>query len=336
MPGPATPIRVGVCEWSLCTPSIPAAVAILQLTGDVAVAFDRLTVTPVQVGRVAVRSLAGIDTGLVARWSDSRVHLMPHGGSAVVRALIAALEAADIRRAESVAPTDAYPEAADELEARMLAALAHAASPLAVDRLLSEPTRWRAHAQGTRARCDPPTSRALHHLLTPPLVVSVGPANIGKSTLINTLAGRHVAIVADESGTTRDHVGVLLEFAGLVVRYVDTPGLHPNPDEIEREAQGIALDLARQADLILIVGDAHSLPIDPGPLAIAPERTLRVALREDLAPASWNPDLRVSARTSAGLADLARAIRERLIPQSAIDDPGAWAFWESPAPRSRH
>ncbi len=49
--------------------------------------------------------------------------------------------------------------------------------------------------------------RVLRRLIDPPLVVAIGPPNIGKSSLLNALAGRSVALVADEAGTTRDHVG---------------------------------------------------------------------------------------------------------------------------------
>lgn len=331
MRAPPPQIRVGTCTWSLCTCPIPGAVAIIQLQGDVPAALSRLRVEPVKIGDVVLRSFAGIDTGLVARWSECCAHLMPHGGTAVVRSLVAALESAGVLESPPSTPEDAYPESADEVEARMLVALSHAASPLAIDRLLNEPQRWRERRDHRHGACSPEVASALWHLLRPPLVVAIGPANVGKSTLVNSLAGRNVAIVADQPGTTRDHVGVQLDFAGLVVRYVDTPGMRDDADVIERDAQRLALEIARGADLVLLVGDANAPPIDPAKHFIGVNHAIRVALREDLTPAPWSADVRVSARTGAGLDLLVQTVRERLVPTAALEDVGAWAFWE---PRS--
>lgn len=330
MPAPQPPLRDSDCTWTLCTPAIPGAVAIVQLTGHIESALARLGIKPVGQGQIVLRSLAGIDTGLVARWSLSSAQLMPHGGAAVTRALTAALESSGIRQAQHARPQDVYPEAEDEIEAHMLAALAGASSPLAIGCLLDAPLRWKEHARGLRPACAAETSRQLSRLLHAPLVVALGPANVGKSTLINALAGRNVSIVANEPGTTRDHVGVSLELAGLVVRYVDTPGMRPNVDQPEREAQAIAEDLARAADLILLVGDAHSPP--PVPHGFAPPcGVLRIALREDLVKADWTADVRVSARTGEGLAALASRIREQLVSTAALRDAGAWRFWDRAA-----
>ncbi|QKK10189.1 MAG: GTP-binding protein [Planctomycetota bacterium] len=116
----------------------------------------------------------------------------------------------------------------------MLETLSRAVSPRAVDLLLDQPARWAA--QGLPAppldtpSTSPELSRVLDRLVVPPLVVAIGPSNVGKSTLLNRLAGRPVAVTADEPGTTRDHVGSLVDLDGLIVRYVDTPGLQARRD----------------------------------------------------------------------------------------------------------
>ncbi len=332
MPSLLPPPRAGHCIWELCTPAVPGALAIIHLMGDVDAALDRLAIPHVPVGHVARRSLAHIDNGIVARWSPTIAQLMPHGGAAVTRSLLSALESAGFSRASASHPRLLFPEADDDVEAHMLAAIANAASPLAIDRLLSEPTRWREHAKGLRPICPPAVTHLLNHLIDPPLVVALGPPNIGKSTLLNALAGRYVSIVADEPGTTRDHVGITLDLAGLVVRYVDTPGLRPDADALEHEAQTLALQIAHQADLVLFVGDAHAPPLTPPPGLNPSHGSLLVALRHDLGPAPWHADLGVSALRSEGLESLASCIRQRLVPDSALEDPGAWPFWYPSAP----
>jgi len=260
-------------HWSLQTPAgALGPVAVVLLTGDVDRAFQTLGIRGVRVGQVAVRDLAGIDTGVVARWAEDSAHLMPHGGPAVIRALLDRFRAAGLREARSIAPRSAYPEARDDVEARMVDTLARAASPLAIDLLLDQPRRWRA--AGSEARELPQEHASiLRRLIDPPLVVAVGPPNVGKSTLVNALAGRRVAIVADQPGTTRDHVGVTLDLAGLVVRYVDTPGVRDAADVIEHEATDLAMALATSADLLLLCGDpAHLPPARPDPAGPATRR----------------------------------------------------------------
>src|SRR6185295_326452 len=304
---------VGETTWRLVTPRQPAAIAIIQLeapdAASMGAALGTLGWTGLQRGRISLQNLCGIDTGLVIRWTDTMAQVMPHGGAAAVGGLINALNACGLVEAGNVDSRALYPEAADEIEARMLSALAHAASPLAIDLLLDQPRRWRAvvggAGEGTNRHLprlpqhDPDLDRALNHLLNPPLVVLLGPANVGKSTLTNTLAGRGVSIVADEPGTTRDHVGVLLDLAGLVVRWVDTPGLREEADAIEVEARAAALALAERAEVVIRVGDVDYAP--PTALVQRGNSGMTVALRADLGGAAFAFQVAVSARTGQGI-----------------------------------
>lgn len=306
--------------WSILTPpAASGAIAIIELRATAAAELDstllHLNLGTLKTGLLSVRDLLGVDTGVVARWSDTCIHLMPHGGTGVVRGLTRRLLESGVLQAPESSPS--YLEASSDLEARMLAALARAASPLAIDLLLDQPRRW-----AKRTDSDPVLDRALNKLIDPPLVVAIGEPNIGKSTLVNALAGRSVSIVADEPGTTRDHVGVMLDLGGLVVRYVDTPGMRPTHDVVERESQAIARDAAAGADLILLMGDSTTAPP-----AWNSGAELRIALRRDLGNASWAHEIAVSAATGEGVADLALMIREALVPQSALDDPRPWNFW---------
>ncbi len=313
-----------VCRWSLDSPAgAPGAVALVTLHGDVDGAFRACGIAPVAMGGVALRDLGGTpgdrEMGVVVRFGVEYCTLMPHGGVAVVRALLGRLERAGIPQAKSLDPRNDYPEASDEIEARMLAALSRAASPLALDLLLKQPELWRRSPSGAETARD----RTLRRLIDPPMVVVLGAPNIGKSTLLNELAGRSVSIVSDEPGTTRDHVGVTLDLAGLVVRWVDAPGLREDAPPIEREAIDLALEVARRADLVLLAGDASNPP--PTPILGVDSR--RVALRADLGRAPWASDASVCARTGDGVAELVALVRERLVPRAMIEEEVAWRFW---------
>lgn len=82
-------------------------------------------------------------------------------------------------------------------------------------------------------------------------VVILGPPNVGKSSLLNRLAGRDAAIVSEEAGTTRDVVEVRLDLAGIPVTLADTAGLREAASAIEQEGVRRALARAENADLRL-------------------------------------------------------------------------------------
>lgn len=302
----------------------PGAVGVVQLFGNVDAALDLLGIRPVRPGEVALRSLCGIDHGLAARWTETCIQLMPHGGATLLRQLAAIISDAGLAESAGPDPLRDYPEASTHLEARMLDALARASSPLAINLLLDQPRRWWAEGEG--ATFDPDHSRTLNRLIDPPLVVAVGPANVGKSTLVNALAGRPVSIVADEPGTTRDHVGVLIDMAGLVVRYIDTPGIRP-PGEtgaIEREAGAIAERVRASADLIISCGDVSAAPVGGSGTN---QVVITIATRADLGAPPWPADAAVSAARGTGLSSLVELIRNRLAPPEALADPRPWKFW---------
>jgi tRNA U34 5-carboxymethylaminomethyl modifying GTPase MnmE/TrmE len=327
--------------WDIQTPvGAAGAVAIVQLcgcsAGELESALGRLGLPVVEVGRLVRRSLLGVDDGLLARWSPTCVQLMPHGGPVVVAKLGAALLAAGVPRRESASdPAADYPEARTEIEARMLATLARCASPRAIDLLLDQPRRWGQTPPMEPGVTDPSFDHLRNRLLRPPLVVAMGAPNVGKSTLVNALAGRGVSITADQPGTTRDHVGVELDLDGLVVHYVDTPGFESGPgDPVLDEARELALDALRGADLILLCGDSGT----PDPRALLDRvgsgaGALVLALRADLGSPPWEADVHLSGLhrpdgPGEGLESLVRLVVETLVPGEAIRDPRPWRFWD--------
>ncbi len=312
--------------WRLLTPSHAAgAVAIVQIQGDVETVLRALGVRDVPVGQISLRVFAGVDTALVARLSETRAQFMPHGGIAVIAALAAALESAGVPRGTAAA-REIYPEARTDLEARMLDTLARCVSPLGAELLLEQPRRHEMfHVEhGVWTEDDHRRARVLGRLIDPALVAIVGAANIGKSTLLNSMARRAVSVVADEPGTTLDHVGVMVECDGLVVRMVDTAGVRAHGDAREREAGARALAMVREADLVLSCGDPTA-----GPVAVETSgEVVTVALRADVGGVGFAHAVAVSSVAGVGLDRLSAVIRERLVPRAEFKSERAWKFWD--------
>jgi tRNA modification GTPase len=139
-------------------------------------------------------------------------------------------------------------------------------------------------------------------------VVITGRPNVGKSSLLNRLAGEERAIVTPVAGTTRDALREPLEIAGIPIVLVDTAGLHASPDEIERIGMERTRDELARADVVLAVVDA-SAPLAPE--SIPPQAAcVDVYNKIDLVPGFRAPagTLAVSAKTAAGLDALRDAI----------------------------
>src|SRR6266567_472958 len=98
------------------------------------------------------------------------------------------------------------------------------------------------------------------------LVVAIaGPPNVGKSTLMNQLARREVAIVSPHAGTTRDIIEVQLDLDGYPVTVIDTAGVREADDPVEQEGVRRARARAAEAHLVLWIGDAtHEKNFDEG------------------------------------------------------------------------
>jgi tRNA modification GTPase len=92
-------------------------------------------------------------------------------------------------------------------------------------------------------------------------VVIAGAPNAGKSSLLNFLAGREVAIISDEAGTTRDLLEVKLDLNGIPVYVTDTAGLRETESAVEKIGIERARERASEADLILLLEDMND-PID--------------------------------------------------------------------------
>ena len=127
-------------------------------------------------------------------------------------------------------------------------------------------------------------------------VAIIGAPNVGKSSLLNALAQRDVAIVSDIPGTTRDVLEVRLDLRGYPIILADTAGLRESEDRIEQEGVKRALARAKGADLRILVLDVTA----PNYLS-GSDSDMTVWNKADLAPERHEAGLWVSARTGEGL-----------------------------------
>lgn len=139
-------------------------------------------------------------------------------------------------------------------------------------------------------------------------VAIVGPPNVGKSTLLNALAGRDAAITSDIAGTTRDVIEVRMDLRGLPVTILDTAGLRTGRDEIEALGVARARERAQQADLRVILTEHRAAAP-----AIKPRDDDIVAV-----PKSDICDGDLSADTGAGLDWLVNEIGKRLESRASL------------------
>jgi len=152
------------------------------------------------------------------------------------------------------------------------------------------------------------------------LVIAIaGPPNVGKSTLMNQLARREVAIVSPHAGTTRDVIEVQLDLNGYPVTVIDTAGVRETDDPVEQEGVRRARARAAEADLVLWLRDAeHDINMPrAGTAPIWPVRNKSdLAVGQTAAAQSrggqgaGEPMFAISASRGDGLAELISALVE--------------------------
>ncbi|WP_440920223.1 tRNA uridine-5-carboxymethylaminomethyl(34) synthesis GTPase MnmE [Candidatus Pelagibacter sp.] len=113
-------------------------------------------------------------------------------------------------------------------------------------------------------------------------IAILGPTNAGKSSLINHLSNRDVAIVSEIAGTTRDVIETHLNIDGYPVIISDTAGIRESKDEIEKKGIKLSLNRAEEADLKLVVVDAKSLDFNDVLRGLLDENAILVINKSDL------------------------------------------------------
>lgn len=148
------------------------------------------------------------------------------------------------------------------------------------------------------------------HLVHPFRVVVAGPPNVGKSSLVNALAGFTRSVVSPVPGTTRDVVTTGIALDGWPVELIDTAGLHASADPLEKEGMARAREVIKHADVRLWVCDA-SLPAMMRPAEIACDGTIinkidlvATQAANDAVGEIPSYEVRVSAATGQGIAEL--------------------------------
>ena len=149
-------------------------------------------------------------------------------------------------------------------------------------------------------------------------IAIIGPANAGKSSLLNHLSNRDAAIVSEIAGTTRDVIETHLNIDGYPVVVSDTAGIRDSKNEIEQKGIKLALDKAENADLKLIVIDAKSIDFKGVLKELMDEKAILVVNKSDLLKEDLNSEIKnyehvlISVKNNLNLEDLILKIKNKL------------------------
>ena len=159
-------------------------------------------------------------------------------------------------------------------------------------------------------------------------VAIVGPPNAGKSTLLNTLAKENIAITSEIPGTTRDLVRAQVDVGGVLIEFVDTAGVRPDPENtIEREGINRSQEVIGKSNLSLLVQDVT----DQKGFDVELGSFISVMNKSDLLfeqTPNKNDVVYLSCATGTGVKELLKAIQSKL----GIDEGAETAFLS----RKRH
>ncbi len=239
---------------------------------------------------------ATLEQVVLTRPAEDTVEVHCHGGAAVCQALLS-----DLVGAGCVAvPSEQWPSQLNCPLARaaqqdLLQATTDRAAAVLLQQL-NGALRKAIESVAQRSASDAPAASASLeellrwadfglHLSQPWKIVLAGPPNVGKSSLLNALAGTRQAIVHHEPGTTRDWIEWSSAIDGWPVMFTDTAGVRSASEPVERAGVERSLQRLREADLALLVVDAQSgwTHEHSRLLELAPPRCLIVVNKVDLA-----------------------------------------------------
>jgi tRNA modification GTPase len=357
MPDSSRVGAIGATEVIELTPVGRGAVAVVLVAGPDALATVEQSFAPARGGRLGEVPLQQIVYGrfggpageevVACRRSNEQIEIHCHGGVAAVAALVARLIDRGCRQISwqewlrrtcddpiRAAAQIALAEAPTARTAAILLDQYHGALARTVREAAAaiQAAKWEQAADIIEAAL---AWRELGmHLTAPWRVVLTGRTNVGKSSLINALAGFQRSIVSQQPGTTRDVVTTITAIDGWPVELADTAGLRDSEDALESAGIELATKTLAAADMVVVVNDATQ-PFDDinstekrisETLAKAAKRPrlVRVLNKIDLLvekhrrlAADQNhaePIVATSALTGDGIAELIAAIGRALVP----------------------
>ncbi len=149
-------------------------------------------------------------------------------------------------------------------------------------------------------------------------IAILGPTNAGKSSLMNHLSNRDVAIVSEIAGTTRDVIETHLNIDGYPVIISDTAGIRDSQDEIEKKGIKLSLNRAEEADLKLVVVDAKSLDFSDVLKGLLDDNAILVINKSDLLEKDIDPEIKktnhvlISIKENKNIEELILKIKNNL------------------------
>jgi tRNA modification GTPase len=149
-------------------------------------------------------------------------------------------------------------------------------------------------------------------------IAILGPTNAGKSSLLNHLSNRDVAIVSEIAGTTRDVIETHLNIDGYPVIVSDTAGIRESKNEIEKKGIKLSLNRAEEADLKLVVVDAKNLDFTDVLKGLLDQNAILVINKSDLLEADIDPKIKklnyvlISIKENLNIDELILKIKDNL------------------------
>ena len=257
-------------EW--LTPAVPAAIGILALHGPAPVFFDRAwpSVGQHRFGRLKTNDGKTVDEIVAIRLDEDHLWLCTHGGPGIRQAvteLCAQHEVVlqDTQQAVNT-PTD---------QTTFSQALAKCSGPAATD--------WLLQALAQAGDPEQPIPHAPFNpafLFRRPRLLLTGPANAGKSALLNAWCGYRRAVVSPMPGTTRDLIAAVVDCHGWRCEVVDSAGLRSTDDQLEQAGQDLAKQAREWVDGVLFLAPGDQ----PGAEDAAHPDDLVVFGKSDLRP----------------------------------------------------
>ena len=331
---------------AIATPLGTGAVGIIRLSGENALEIAARVFSPYKLtslkdavpymmylgrldcGGVKDRALAVFFRAPASYTGEDMVELHCHGGAAGVIDMINGESAAAVNAGYRLA-TGGTSAAVRALTAPLLDVIAHMEAALDYPEEMEEESRLAAKpvidALIEKTRALLLTCRRGSIVKNGITAAIVGETNVGKSSLLNALAGRERAIVTEIAGTTRDSIEESVEWRGVTLRFIDTAGIRESADPVESLGIRRSRNIASSSDIVLLVSDG-SRPNNAKKselLKDVDEKTpvIEVVNKSDLMPKKKSSGFSISAKTGENIDALKDKIVETVLGEN-IDASG--------------